>query len=140
MGRVRSAYLQLLKRTLNPLALRAARRGRGPFSLVRHVGRRSGRTFETPVILAEDPRRPDVLVAELTYGDQVNWYRNIVASGGEVVHRSRTYRIRSVQPISTEEGLRAFAGPRAAILRLLRRHEFRAILVEPPGPATHPQR
>jgi hypothetical protein len=48
-------YLRWLNRTLNPLTLRAARSGRGPFSLVEHVGRKSGRTFEAPLILAEVP-------------------------------------------------------------------------------------
>ena len=35
----------------NPVALRVARTGRGPFSIVRHIGRKTGRTYETPVIL-----------------------------------------------------------------------------------------
>lgn len=130
MGRIKDTYLSVLNRTLNPLALRLARSGRGPFSLIRHRGRRSGRAFETPVILAEDRDDVDALVAELTYGDQVNWYRNIVAGGGEVVHRGRTYRIMAVERLSRDEGLRAFAGPRAVILRILRRHEFRLIRVE----------
>lgn len=128
-GRLRERYLALLKRTLNPLTLRAARRGRGPFSLVRHTGRRTGRVFEAPVVLAE---RPDGLVAELTYGDRVNWYRNIVAGGGEIVHRGRTYRILSVETLPAEEGLRAFGGFRGLLLRMLRRHEFRLIRVDPP--------
>ncbi|SFS15130.1 deazaflavin-dependent oxidoreductase, nitroreductase family [Microbacterium sp. cf046] len=130
MGRFKKAYLDLLNRTLNPLTLRAAKRGRGPFSLVRHVGRKSGRTFETPLILAGDPLGGGFLVAELTYGDQVNWYRNVVAGGGQIVHRGRTYRIVSVETIPAEEGLRAFGGPRSAILRLLRRHDFRRLDVE----------
>jgi len=128
-GRFRERYLALLKRTLNPLTLRAARRGRGPFSLVRHTGRRTGRVFEAPVVLAE---RPDGLIAELTYGDRVNWYRNIVAGGGEIVHRGRTYRILSVDTLPAEEGLRAFGGFRGLLLRMLRRHEFRLIRVDPP--------
>ncbi|HYI51164.1 MAG TPA: nitroreductase family deazaflavin-dependent oxidoreductase [Microbacterium sp.] len=138
MGRIKKVYLSVLNRTLNPLALRGARSGRGPFSLIRHVGRRSGRIFEAPVVLAEARRAPRALVAELTYGDQVNWYRNILAGGGEVVHRGRTYRIVSVERLSTEDGLRAFAGPRALILRILRRREFRLIHVEPVTDAATP--
>lgn len=48
-------FLRVLNPTLNPLALRAARSGRGPFSLVEHIDRKSGRTFEAPLILAEVP-------------------------------------------------------------------------------------
>jgi deazaflavin-dependent oxidoreductase (nitroreductase family) len=125
---LRRRFLKVLNRTLNPLTLRAARSGRGPFSLVRHTGRKSGRVFEAPLLLAE---HPDGLVAELTYGDSVNWYRNVVAGGGEVVHRGRTYRIDSVEPLPTADGLRAFGGFREAVLRMLRRDEFRLLRVSP---------
>ncbi len=128
MGRFKAGFLKVLNRTLNPLAVRLAKSGRGPFSLVRNVGRKSGRIFETPVILAETAGG---LVAELTYGDQVNWYRNIVAGGGEIVHRGRTYRILGVEPLSAEDGLRAYGSARSTILRMLRRHEFRLIRIEP---------
>lgn len=120
---IRTAFLTVLKHTLNPLTLRAARAGRGPFSLVRHVGRTSGKTFETPVILA---RRPDGFVAELTYGPQVNWYRNIVAAGHcDIVYKGVEHHIDRIEPCSTEDGLKAFGNPRAVVLRILRRHEFR---------------
>lgn len=129
MGRFKDAFLGVLNRTLNPLTLRSARSGRGPFTLVRHVGRRSGRTFETPIIVAD---HPDGFVAELTYGDTVNWYRNLVAGGGELDHRGRTYRVVAVEPLDRDEGLRAFGGFRAVVLRMLRRHEFRLLRVDPP--------
>jgi deazaflavin-dependent oxidoreductase (nitroreductase family) len=128
MGRFKDGFLRVLNRTLNPLTLRAARSGRGPFTLVRHVGRKSGRTYEAPIIVAE---RSDGFVAELTYGDGVNWYRNLLAGGGEIEHRGRTYRVTAVEPLSREDGLRAFGGFRAVVLRMLRRHEFRLLRVDP---------
>src|SRR4029450_3747726 len=76
---LRQRFFWVLKHTLNRLTTRLARSGHGPFSLVRQVGRKSGRTYETPLILAEVPQG---FVAELTYGDKVDWYRNIVAAGG----------------------------------------------------------
>ncbi|MHA7984776.1 PNPOx family protein [Rathayibacter sp. CAU 1779] len=122
---IRTGFLRMLKNTLNPLTLRAARSGRGPFSLVRHVGRTSGATYETPVILA---RRADGFVAELTYGPQVNWYRNIVAAGHcDILYQGVEHHIDRIEPLSTEEGLSAFGNPRAIVLRLLRRHEFRLL-------------
>ncbi|WP_375385046.1 nitroreductase family deazaflavin-dependent oxidoreductase [uncultured Microbacterium sp.] len=131
MGRVKKAFLDTLNHTLNPLTLRAARAGRGPFSLVRHVGRKSGRTFETPLILAQVPGG---FVAELTYGDQVNWYRNIVKGGGVIVHRRHEYPITAVEPLDRAQGLVAFGGFRAVVLRLLRRHEFRMLRTEVGSP------
>ena len=44
---IRGRFLWLLKNTLNPITSRIALTGHGPFSLVRHVGRKSGRTYET---------------------------------------------------------------------------------------------
>ena len=121
-------WLSVIQRRLNPLTLDMARAGRGPFSLVRHVGRKSGKTFETPLILADVA---DGLVAELTYGPGVNWYRNIVAGGGEVLHRRRWYRIVSVEPFPTDRGRRAFGPAARVLLNVLRRHEFRLLRVEP---------
>ncbi|KRE21926.1 nitroreductase/quinone reductase family protein [Agromyces sp. Soil535] len=133
-GRVKRAYLWTLKNTLNRLALRLARSGRGPFALVRHVGRKSGKTFETPIILA---RVPDGFVAELTYGTDVNWYRNIVAAGQcEVVWRGRDYAIDRMDPLPAEAGIRAYGGARAFVLRMLHRHEFRLLHEAPGRPAS----
>lgn len=121
-------WLSIIQRRLNPLTLDMARAGRGPFSLVRHVGRKSGKTFETPLILADVA---EGLVAELTYGTGVNWYRNIVAGGGEVLHRRRWYRIVAVEPYATDSGRRAFGPVARVVLTVLRRHEFRLLRVEP---------
>jgi deazaflavin-dependent oxidoreductase (nitroreductase family) len=137
-GRFKRGFLTVLKNTLNPLTLRAARSGRGPFSLVRHVGRKSGTTYETPLLLA---RLPDGFVAELTYGPEVQWYRNIVAAGGcVIVYGGREYTVDRVEPLSTEDGLRAFGPPRSTILRILRRTEFRRLHVaDAPAEASAPR-
>jgi deazaflavin-dependent oxidoreductase (nitroreductase family) len=129
---IRRGFLRLLKNTVNRVAVPLARSGRGPHALVRHVGRRSGRTYETPLLLA---RTPDGFVAELTYGTDVDWYRNIVAAGGcVVVFHGREYVVDGVVACTPEEGLQAFGRPRAQILRLLRRREFRRLLSG--GPVT----
>jgi deazaflavin-dependent oxidoreductase (nitroreductase family) len=122
---VKRRFLWLLTNTLNRLTKRLARTGRGPFALVRHVGRTSGRTYETPLILA---RVPDGFVAELTYGPGVDWYRNIVAAGGcVVVHGGAEHRVDRIEPCDPDTGRRAFGFPAALLLRVLRRHEFRLL-------------
>lgn len=129
MKRVKTLYLRAMKNTLNRITTQVARRGRGPFSLIRHVGRRSGRSYQTPVVLA---RVSDGFVAELTYGPSVDWLRNIVAAGGcTVLYRGREYTVDRIEPCSTEDGLRAYGNP--LMLRLLRR-EFRHLHVaDQPG-------
>ena len=124
---VRRRWLRVLARTLNPLTLRAARSGRGPFALVRHTGRRSGHEYETPLVLA---RVPEGFVAELTYGPRVDWYRNVVAAGGCVVLvRGVEHRVVAVEPYGVAEGLAAFGPPATLVLRALRRREFRLLRV-----------
>jgi deazaflavin-dependent oxidoreductase (nitroreductase family) len=126
-GTLRSRFLWTLKHTLNRVTTRAARSGRGPFSLVRHVGRRSGREYETPVILAEVP---DGFVAELTYGPDVDWYRNVVAAGGcTVIHHGREYAVDRISTLAPDEGVAAYPYPQRFVLRLLRRHQFRLLAV-----------
>jgi len=119
-------FFWLLRHTLNPVVLRAARSGRA-FSLVRHIGRRTGRTYETPLIVAPVG---DGFVAELTYGTDVAWYRNVVAAGRCVlVFKGVEYPIDGIKLYPAEAGRRAFGFPAQLILRLPRRHEFRFLRI-----------
>jgi deazaflavin-dependent oxidoreductase (nitroreductase family) len=72
----------------------AGRRGAALFALVRHRGRRSGRTYATPVAAR---RTPDGFVLPLTFGQGADWFRNIQAAGGCVIRwRGADYQV--VQP------------------------------------------
>lgn len=122
---MRRSFHWLVKNTLNRLTARLARAGVGPFSLVRHVGRKSGRVYETPIIVA---RVPGGFVAELTYGEGVDWYRNIVAAGGcRILVGGVPHRIVAIEPYPMDDGRRAFGFPARLVLRLLRREEFRLL-------------
>ncbi|WP_221586186.1 hypothetical protein [Microbacterium sp. G2-8] len=86
MTRARRRFLDILGRAPNPLTLRAAHSGRGPFSLIEHVGRTSRRVYEVPLILAPVEGG---FITELTYGTNVNWLRNIEKAGGRIRPRYR---------------------------------------------------
>ena len=64
------------------------------FALVSHVGRRSGRTYRTPVNLF---RRGDDYVIALMYGADSQWVRNVLAAGGADVE-TRGRRLHLVGP------------------------------------------
>ena len=49
------------------------------FAEIEHVGRRSGRTYRTPVNAFRDGDR---VVVGLTYGREVDWLRNVLAADG----------------------------------------------------------
>ncbi|MEI7643708.1 MAG: nitroreductase family deazaflavin-dependent oxidoreductase [Chloroflexales bacterium] len=126
--RIRRAWLTLIKNTLNPLTRRFARSSVGPFSLIRHVGRRSGKTYETPLIVAPIPGG---FMIELTYGPNVDWYKNIVAAGGcTVVRRGQAYVIGQIARVDTATGLAAFPPSQRFVLRLFRRTHFEQLLVQ----------
>jgi deazaflavin-dependent oxidoreductase (nitroreductase family) len=125
---IRKWYLRVLKHTLNRLTVVLARTRFGPFSLVRHVGRTSGKGYETPLILAAVT---EGFVAELTYGENVDWYRNVVAAGGcVVVHRGRAYRVLAIEGCTAEYGRTAFRPPIRQILRAAGRTEFRLLRID----------
>jgi deazaflavin-dependent oxidoreductase (nitroreductase family) len=125
---VKKWWFRVLSKTINPLALRSARRGRGRFAIVRHVGRKTGTVYETPLILATVP---EGFVCELTYGDDVAWYKNVVAAGGcTIVQGGTETHVVAIEPMTAEAGLAAYGPPESVVLRLLRRREFRLLRVE----------
>ena len=125
---IRRRFFWLLKNTLNRVTSRLARSGYGPFSLIRHIGRKSGRTYETPVILVQVP---EGFIAELTYGENVDWYQNSVAAGGcVVVHHRTEYHVTHIEPCNAEYGLGAYAAPFRLILKAAGRKDFRLLRTE----------
>ena len=99
-----------------------ALRGNKHLSIVRTVGRKSGNTFETPIMV--QPVEGG-FVCELTYGPEVNWYRNLVAAnGGEIVRQGVTTKIVGLEPMATAEGIAAFTAFQRRVLRMLKRTQF----------------
>ena len=68
---------KLVKRFVNPFLRHLAYSSVGPFAVLHHVGRKSGKIFETPVLVW--PVEDGFIVA-LTYGSQVDWLRNLQAA------------------------------------------------------------
>ena len=67
-----------VKHFVNPILRNVAHSSRGPFALLRHVGRKSGKTYEIPIMVW---RVEDGFVIVLTYGPHVDWLRNLQAAG-----------------------------------------------------------
>ncbi len=72
-----------LTKVLNPATMTfAGRRHVSMAAQVRHVGRKSGRPYVTPVGAR---RAGDTFVIPLTFGNQSDWSRNVRAAGGCVI-------------------------------------------------------
>ena len=55
-----------------------------PFAVVHHKGRRTGRSYRSPVVAF---RRAGGFVIPMTYGRDVDWARNLAAAGGGEIER-----------------------------------------------------
>lgn len=58
-----------------------------PWAIIEHVGRRSGKTYRTPVLAATKDGR---IYIAILYGEESDWVRNLLAAGGG--HVIRTWR------------------------------------------------
>ncbi|MFE3195513.1 nitroreductase family deazaflavin-dependent oxidoreductase [Nocardia sp. NPDC059240] len=87
------------KRVTNPIQLQWATRIAN-YSVLEHVGRKSGKHYRTPVMVFVDNDRMSVLV---NYGTNSDWVRNIRAAGSAgVIHRRKHYRWVDVQLVPTD--------------------------------------
>ena len=106
----------------NPLLRRFANASRGPFAVIHHVGRRSGKPYETTIMIWQ---MGDDFVIALTYGPDVDWYRNLVAAGhGTLLWHGKRYAIEKPEPIDRTTALTAFPPFIRLILRLHGTHDF----------------
>jgi deazaflavin-dependent oxidoreductase (nitroreductase family) len=61
------------------------------FGIITHVGRKSGKTYRTPVNVF---RTPNGFIFALTYSSESQWVKNVLAAGGaELKTRGRKYRL-----------------------------------------------
>ena len=91
------------KHLLNPLMLRLAGRRYWYASVIEHTGRRSGRSYRTPIV--------------------VDWVRNILnAKRATVIHKGRTYQVRAPEIIAATQAL--------PLLPPARRRTFERVSIE----------
>jgi deazaflavin-dependent oxidoreductase (nitroreductase family) len=90
----------------NPLLRTFANSSRGPFAVLRHIGRHSGKPFETTIMVWP---LEDSFVIALTYGKSVDWYRNILATGRCTLHwHGREFTLGKPEAMDARRALQAF--------------------------------
>jgi deazaflavin-dependent oxidoreductase (nitroreductase family) len=91
-----------MTKMLNPLIVKlAGGRHFGMAAQIRHVGRRSGRTYTTPVSAR---RSGDMVAIALTFGNQSDWSRNVrSAGGGKIRIKGEDYDLTQPQVMSRQE-------------------------------------
>lgn len=78
----RDAVRSFNKHVLNPAMMRLAGHKHWYAAVIRHTGRRSGKSYATPVVA---DRVIDGFIVPLPYGAGVDWLRNVVAAGSATV-------------------------------------------------------
>ncbi|HXZ03453.1 MAG TPA: nitroreductase family deazaflavin-dependent oxidoreductase [Ktedonobacteraceae bacterium] len=120
------------KRVTNRLLRWFTRFSHGPFAIIHHVGRRSGKPYETVIWVWQ--MREGFVIA-LTYGPEVDWYRNMrAAGGGTVFWHKRLYVVGKPVPIDSQKALQAFPAFFRTIFRTFGKDE-QFVLMKPSGPA-----
>jgi deazaflavin-dependent oxidoreductase (nitroreductase family) len=103
------------KYVTNRLLRGFANASRGPFAIICHVGRRSGKPYETVIMVW--PKDEGFVIA-LTYGPKVDWYRNVLAAGGGTVFwHKKVSAVGKPEPLDAKTALPAFP----ALIRLILR-------------------
>jgi deazaflavin-dependent oxidoreductase (nitroreductase family) len=96
--------------------------------VVVHRGRRSGRSYQTPVNVFS---AGDGYVLALTYGAQTDWVRNVLAAGhAQLRTRGQTINVGSPR-LFHDESRASIPPPQRQVLRLLHVTEFLSLTPEP---------
>jgi deazaflavin-dependent oxidoreductase (nitroreductase family) len=108
--------------TYNGIARKISGTPRSSWGLLTHVGRRSGRVYQTS--LGANPYG-DGFLLPLGYGPQTDWYRNLMAAGVcTLAWRGRTYQLERPKLISGPEAMRSWPLGSRIMLQLTGIHEF----------------
>lgn len=84
-------------RATKPLVLKSAGTPGGPASVIHHVGRTTGRAYETPVRAVPTD---DGFVIALPYGSNTDWLKNVLASGSAtIVDEGSVHRVDEPQVV-----------------------------------------
>lgn len=100
-------------------------------SVVCHVGRRTGTTYQTPVVaVAAD----EDLVFALPYGRGADWVRNVLAAGGAVIeHEGETIAVTAPRLVTADEANPHFSTGEQRMHRLYGVTDFLVVQRVPAG-------
>jgi deazaflavin-dependent oxidoreductase (nitroreductase family) len=97
------------------------------WAVVVHRGRKSGKTFRTPLWAF---RRHDGFVIALTYGAEADWVRNVISAGGcELETRRRRYQVGDPRVYRDENATDMPAFIRFMLRRVIKAPEFLSVEV-----------
>lgn len=104
---------RVVNRVVRPLSGRVAL-----WSLVEHVGRRSGATYRTPVTAL---RTRDGFAVLLPYGERRDWVKNLqAAEGGRILFGGNIFEVRDPRIVPTAQAVPLLSAPVRTVVSRLR--------------------
>jgi deazaflavin-dependent oxidoreductase (nitroreductase family) len=111
-----NAVRRLNLRVMNPRQMETAGQPGAYAQVLRHRGRSSGKTYETP--LGIEPIQDGFVIA-LVYGNDSQWLKNVLASGtAEVVVDGHSYLVDRPEVVPLADVIDAFKGSDRPLFRL----------------------
>ena len=96
---VRNVVRRFNRAVGNPHQMKTAGTPGAYASVIRHVGRITGRSYETPMVPFATE---DGFVVALPYGSGTDWLKNVMASGSAtIVYEGNTYRVDQPELVPT---------------------------------------
>jgi len=97
---VSNAQRRINRSLINPRQMKSAGTPGAYAAILRHVGRTSGRTYETPVGAVPTD---DGFVIALVYGARSDWLQNVLAAGSAtIVHEGQTHHVERPEVLPIE--------------------------------------
>jgi len=120
---------------VNPIVVLIAGRSWMPIvGILRHRGRRSGRTYTTPIGMR---RLGDNFVIPRTFGDNSAWYLNIKTAGNAAVkYLGHTYHLVEPEVVDYTTAKPTFPRYELVLFRLIGINEYLRLRIAPGLPAT----
>ncbi len=103
------------------------------WGIVRHAGRRSGRTYDTPVVV---DRTSDGFLIPLPFGGSTQWARNVLAAGGSAIRwRAHEYRVLAPEIIDWQQARSSYGPVLRLVIPVVGIRTFLKVTVEPGSPS-----
>ena len=103
------------KYVTNKVLIHIAGKRFGHFAILSHVGRKSGKVYQIPIIA--EPFNGGFVIA-LTYGKRVDWYANVKAKGGGWLRwKNQDYELDRPELLEPEVAVMAFPAMLRPILK-----------------------
>ena len=132
---VLDAVRRLNKAVSNPKQMETAGQPGAYASIVEHVGRRSGTTYQTPI---GTEAVPGGFLVALPYGTTADWVQNVLAAGGAVITaEGETVRVDQPEILAATEIADQLPASEQRLLRLFNVEQFlrvQRVDAEPPEP------